>query len=81
MLEGRQSLLDRLGKRRGPLNDILKFSVAMSEVRQHINGGGSDSDDIQLHPVAKAALACINVVYDVRFFLLIQQNQAEVNDA
>ncbi len=70
-LDGTQSVLDRLGKWRGSLDTVLKTFTAISEVCQYMDTRVRHPDHIQLHPAAKAALACVNVLYNVRFSPLI----------
>ncbi len=45
MLGGKQSLLVRLGKWRGPLEDALKIGTVISEVCQYIDSRDSHPDD------------------------------------
>lgn len=79
-LEGNQGVLGHLGKWRGFFDTGLKFSTAISEVRRYINSRGSRPDGIQSHPVAKAAIACVNVLYDVSLSLKYR-TEAEIGGA
>ncbi len=65
MLEGQQSVLDHLGNWRMPLEAVLEVSTVISEVRRYIDSKYSRPDAIKLHPAAKAALSCVNILYKV----------------
>ncbi len=63
--KGTSSILERLGEWRGPLTILLETSTAIGEVCLSVDRISKYVDCIQVHPIAKAVLATLNVVYRV----------------
>lgn len=63
-------ILDHLGRSKPFLEAVLTYSTAISEVCPILYNSNNDLPnhifDLQLNPIAKAVVACVNVFYNVR---------------